>query len=36
MNEYLMKIQSLHNYELTLICIICMLIGIFFGKLLNK
>lgn len=36
MEKYLMKIQILHNYELILICITCTLIGMFFGKPLNK
>jgi len=36
MKDYLMKIQSLHNYEFLVICVILILVGVFFGKLKNK
>jgi|688.fasta_scaffold308572_3 hypothetical protein len=36
MKEYLMKIQVLHNYEIIIIFIICVVVGFFFGQFKNK
>ncbi len=36
MEEYLIKTQVLHNYELIIILIFCVIIGMFFGQFKNK